>query len=63
MAKTTRYFLVAAGMVYTAINLHSVFPYPITSIVKVDLLEVLLTDGADAVFENRITGNGNVLEF
>lgn len=52
----------AAGMINTAVNLDSILPDPVTGIVQVDLLEVLLTDGANAVLQSRVAGHGNVLE-
>lgn len=49
LRETTRYLLVAAGVVNPAIDLCGVLPNPVTSVVQVDLLEVLLADGTDAV--------------
>lgn len=62
LRETTRYLLVAAGVVNPAINLCGVLPNPVTSVVQVDLLEVLLADGTDTVLQDRVAGDWNVLE-
>ena len=58
----TRYFLVAAGVVDPAIHLSRVLPDPVASVVQVNLLEVFLADRADAILQNWVAGDGNVLE-
>lgn len=53
----------AAGVIDPAVNLYSVLPYPVTSIIQVDLLEVFLADRTNALFQDWITRNRDILKF
>lgn len=52
-----------AGVVYSVSYVDGIFPYPVPSIVEVDLAEILLADGTHAVLECRVTRYRDVLEF